>query len=123
MTSAHAQATDTPRPPPDPAHRPSTERGSPPSPGRPLPPPARSTPAAAASLGRGVQAVHDAQHCHRLHDNGREYLKRARRDFEQAQDLYSRIGSFSNAPANLIGAIRDINQVNNRLEEMDMVAR
>lgn len=76
-----------------------------------------------AYLRRGLQTVRDSQQFHRLPDNEREYLKRARKDFEQAQHLYSRIGSFSNAPANVMGAIRDINQVNNRLDEMDMVAR
>jgi serine/threonine protein kinase len=74
-------------------------------------------------LRRGAQTLRDSQKFHTLPDNERDYLKRARKDFEQAQDLYSRLGSFANAPANLMGSIRNINQVNNRLEEMDMLTR
>jgi serine/threonine protein kinase len=49
----------------------------------------------------------------------RDYLFRARQDFERAKDLYSRVGSYGNAADNLVVADRDLGLVQQRLEEMD----
>ncbi len=76
-----------------------------------------------AYLRRGAQTVRDSQKLQGMPENERDYLRRARRDFEHAQDLYSRLGSFANAPVNLIGSVRGISQVDNRLEEMEIVNR
>ena len=76
-----------------------------------------------AYLRRAAQTVRDSQKFQSLPKNEKGYLQRARQDYEEAQALYTRLGSFANAPVSLMSSVRGINQVDNRLEEMEIVNR
>ena len=66
---------------------------------------------------RAAQTARDAQKFAGMPDNERDYLNRARTDYERARDLYQKIGSYGNAADNLIGSIRGVEWVNNKLAE------
>ncbi len=68
---------------------------------------------------RATLTAKDAQKFRGITLNERDCLFRARHDFEQAKDLYSRVGSYGNAADNLIQADRALEAVQRRLEEMD----
>jgi hypothetical protein len=63
--------------------------------------------------------VADSRKFHGIAQAERDYLFRARRDYERAKDLYARVGTYGNAADNLIAADRGLASVQERLEELD----
>ena len=68
---------------------------------------------------RANQTVHDAQKVRGMVLTERDYLFRARQDYERAKDYYSRLGSFGNSADALIQSIHSLDDVQARLREMD----
>jgi hypothetical protein len=68
---------------------------------------------------RATLAAKDAQKFRGITLNERDCLYRSRHDFEQAKQLYSRVGSYGNAADSLIAADKALDAVQQRLEEMD----
>lgn len=69
---------------------------------------------------RAQQTVHDAQKIRGIGLTERQYLFRARQDFERARDYYSRIGGYGNSSDRLLEAVKGLDQVQTRLKEMDV---
>jgi hypothetical protein len=69
---------------------------------------------------RAQQTVKDALKIKGLDLTERNYLFKARQDYERARDLYSRVGSYANAQDRLMDSVRGLDLVHARLKEMDI---
>jgi hypothetical protein len=70
-------------------------------------------------FGRARQTVHDAARLRGMLLSEREYLLRARRDYEHARSLYSQVGAYGKAADTLIESVHGIDTVQVRLQELD----
>ncbi len=68
---------------------------------------------------RAAQTVRDSQKVRGMVLTERDYLFRARQDYERAKDYYSRLGSFGNSADILIQTVHALDDVQVRLREMD----
>ena len=68
---------------------------------------------------RAALAVRDAEKVRGLILTEREYLFRARQDYQRARALYSQLGSFGNSSDTLVQSVHALDNVQARLQEMD----